>query len=190
MTAQAESFNKTKAKKNITVTYKKTPDGVLAVYKNKNSYPVKLTGKIRFLDTEKNELLVTKEVNNCLGANATCAIFYRAPYDNNGNVMNYKIYKGTFSVSKTSYKSYSKKITTATDIQTIGTNVSVVNTSGKKLKNIHITAVFYGNDNSILGCQGKYVNCYEKGSTDLFTLDHKPSWGQPAKVKIYVNWAY
>ena len=188
--ASAENFNKTKAKKNITVTYKKVPDGILAIYKNKNDYTVKLTGKVRFLDASKNELSAIKEINNCVGAKSTCAIFYPAPYDSDGNVIKYNSYKGTFSVAKTKYKSYSKKMTVGTDLQTIGTNVSVVNTSGKKLNNIHVTAVFYGSDNSILGCQGKYVNCYEKGSIDLFTLDHKSSWGRPSKVKIYVNWAY
>lgn len=189
-TAQAESFNKTKAKKNITVSYKKVSNGILAVYKNKNSYAVKLTAKMRFLDAADNDISVIKEVNNCLGAKSTAAIFYPAPYDSKGNIINYSSYKGSFSVAKTDYKSYSKKLTVSSDIQTISTNFSVVNTSDKNLKNIHVTVVFYDNDGAILGCQGKYLNCYEKGSSEMFTVSHDIKWITPAKVKVYVDWAY
>lgn len=188
--AQAGSFDKAKAKKNITVTYKKLSDGVVAIYKNKNSYPVKLKGALKFCDADNKAIQVRKEYNQCLGGKESCAIFYPAPYDSHGNVINYNSYKGTFTVAKSKHKSYAKKITVASDIQIISTNFSAINASGKKLKNIHATIIFYDGNGKILGCQGKYLNCYEKNSTDLFTLAHNSNWGTPAKVKIYIDWAY
>ena len=190
MESKAATFDKKKAKKNITATYKKVPNGVLAIYKNKNNYAVKLTGKMRFLDADGKDIEVVKTVNNCLGAKSTSAIFYQSPYDYNGNIVNYNSYKGSFSVAKTKYKSFSKKLITSYDIQIVSTNFSVVNTSGKELENIYSSIVFYDSNGKILGCQGKYLNCYAKNSTDMFTLDHDMKWGQPAKAKIYVNWAY
>ena len=74
--------------------------------------------------------------------------------------------------------------------ETISTNFAVINTSGKELKNIHATIVFYDNAGDIVGCQGKYLNCYGKGSTDMFTLSHDSRLGRPTKVKIYINSAY
>ena len=87
--AQANSFNKTAAKKNISVNYKKTSDGLIAIYKNKNSYPVKLKSVMKFRDANNKAIQVTKKYNICLGSKETCVIFYPAPYDNDGNYINY-----------------------------------------------------------------------------------------------------
>lgn len=188
--AQAESFNKTKAKKNITVTYKKISDGIVAIYKNKNDYPVKLTGKMKFLDSDKSAIKTLKDVNYCLAAKSSAVIFYPAPYDSNGNYINYTSYKGSFSVSKTSYKSYSSKIKVSKSINTIDTNFSAINNSGKNLENIRISILFYDSNGEILGCKMKYLNCYKKGSVDLFNIDHAMNWATPAKAKVYVDFAY
>lgn len=186
----ASSFNKTKAKKNITVTYKKISDGIIAIYKNKNTYPVKLTGKIQFQDFDKSPIKTLKDTNYCLGAKSSAVIFFPAPYDSDGTVINYSSYKGTFSVAKTKYKNYSKKINVGSDIQTVSTNFSAINTSEKKLTNIHLSVLFYDNAGNILGCKGKFLSCYDKNSTELFTIDHDTDWGQPGRVKIYVDYAY
>lgn len=188
--SKAETFNKTEAKKKITVTYKKLSDGVLATYKNKNKYPVKLTGTLRFQDSEKKDIQVSKEENLCLEASSSCAIFFPAPYDSNGNYVNYTGYKGSFSVAKSKYKGYSKNISISSDIQTVYSNFSAVNTGKQSLSNIHASIIFYDSEGEILGCRGKNLNCYQKNSMDLFKIDHPLNWGTPAKVKIYINCAY
>ena len=188
--SKAEAFNKKEAQKKITVSYKKLSDGILAIYKNKNKYAVKLTGTMRFRDADGKDIQVLKEQNFCLEAGASCAMFFSTPYDSNGNHVNYTSYKGSFSVAKTQYKGYSKKISISSDIQTVYSNFSAINTGKKTLSNIHVSIIFYDSEGIILGYRGKNVNCYKKNSMDLFTIDHAVNWGIPAKTKIYVDCAY
>lgn len=104
------SFDKSRAKKNVSVTYKKLPDGILAVYKNKNKTALKLTASVNFMDADKKSLSKDRQENPCLGGKSTAAFFFPAPRDEYGNPVKYDSYKGSFSVAKSKYKSYSKKI--------------------------------------------------------------------------------
>lgn len=187
---KAHAFDKAAAKKKISVTYKKLSDGVLAIYKNKNSTPVKLTTAIRFLDSEKKTIATVKKYNYCLEAKGSCALFFQAPRDTVGNVINYSSYKGSFSAGKSKHKSSSSKIAVSFDLQTIYANFSAMNMSGRTLENIHATIVFYDSNKKIIGCKEKYLNCYKKKEIGLFTIDYEPRWALPASAKVYVNWAY
>lgn len=186
----AAAFNKKEAKKKITVTYKKLPDGILAIYKNKNKYPVKLTGTMRFQDADKKDVQVLKEQNFCLEKGASCAMFFSTPYDSDGHYINYSNYKGSFTVAETKYKGYCQKINISADMQVVRSNFSAINTGKKTLSTIHVSIIFYDAEDRILGYRGKYLNCYKKDSMDLFTIDYPAGWGTPANVKIYVDCAY
>ena len=187
---EAQKFDKTAAKKKITVTYKKAPNGILAIYKNKNNVSVKLSSTMCFLDSDKKNLSKEKQINYCLGANSTGALFFVAPMDESGNTLKYTSYKCTFSVNKSNYKSYSKKISISSDLQTISGNFAAINLSGKKLSTIHATIAFYDSDNSLILCKTKNLNCFEKNSIDQFTIDYVEQINQPTKVKVYIDWAY
>lgn len=189
MQAQA-AFDKTKAKKNVTVTYKQLPNGVLAIYKNKNKTTLKLTASMSFHDGDKKSISKEKQSNLCLGGNSTAALFFSAPRDEYGNTINYSSYKGSYSVAKSKYKSYSKKISISGELDVIQGSFVAVNLSGKKLSNIHATIVFYDGNNEILGCSTKYLNCYEKNAIDQFMISYAGESYQPSKAKVYIDWAY
>lgn len=184
------AFNKTTAKKNVTVTYKKLPKGILAIYKNKNKTALKLSATMHFQDGDKKDISKETQKNLCLAGKSTAAFFFQAPVDEYGQVINYSSYKGSFSVAKSKYKSYSKKISVSSDLQTIEGNFAAVNLGTKTLSNIHATIVFYDGDGHILGCSTKYLNCYQKNSIDQFSISYVGESWQPSKAKVYIDWAY
>lgn len=187
--AQA-AFNKTTAKKNVSVTYKKLPKGILAIYKNKNKAALKLSATMHFQDGDKKDISKESQKNLCLAGKSTATFFFQAPVDEYGQVINYSSYKGSFSVAKSKYKSYSNKISVSSDLQTIEGNFAAVNLGTKTLSNIHATIVFYDGDGHILGCSTKYLNCYQKNSIDQFSISYVDESWQPSKAKVYIDWAY
>ena len=189
MQAQA-AFNKEKAKKNVSVTYKKLSDGVLAIYKNKNKEALKLSATMSFRDGDKKSISKEKQVNLCLGGKSTAAFFFPAPRDEYGNIINYSSYKGSYSVAKSKYTNRSKKVNISSELDVIEGRFTAINLSGKTLSNIHITVVFYDDNGEILGCSTKYLSCYEKNAMEQFSIGYVGQMYQPSKVKIYVDWAY
>lgn len=187
---QAKKFDKNAAKKKITVSCKKVPEGILAVYKNKNKTAVSLTAELAFLDADKNSMSVEKQKNLCLGAKCTSAFLFRAPLDGSGEYVNYSSYSASFTVAKSRYKNYSRKISVGTNPQTVLVNYDASNKSGKNLDSIHATFLFYGRDGKLLGCQEKYLNCLEKNAADRGSIGYPHGITDPAKVKVYVDWAY
>lgn len=188
--ANTTKFNAKTAKKNLNVKYYKLADGILLICKNKNNYPVKLEGKVTFLDADKQELSSSKDQNNCLGAKQTCALFYKAPLDSNSNYLAYSSYKKSLKVSKCEYKSYSKKIKTAANLQPTVFNLSVMNNGTKKLDVIRISCVIYDSTGAITGYVQKYVTCYKKGSSVLETISYPSTCTSHSKIKVYVDTAY
>lgn len=184
------TFNKNKAKKNVTVTYKKLPDGILAVYKNKNKTALKLTASMDFLDADKKSISKEKQTNLCLGGKSTAAFFFPAPRDEYGNPVNYASRKGSFSVAKSKYKSYSSKINTSYELTAVEGQFTASNQSGKKLSSICAVIVFYDRDDIPLKCTVKYLNCFEKNAVDQFGISYAGESYQPEKAKVYVSWAY
>lgn len=53
ITSQA-AFNKTTAKKQVSVSYKKLSNGILAIYKNKNKENLSLKATFKFLDSDNS----------------------------------------------------------------------------------------------------------------------------------------
>lgn len=184
------AFNKTKAKKNVTVTYKQLPNGILAIYKNKNKSAIKLTATVNFCDGDKKSISKEKQTNLCLTGKSTAALFFNAPRDEYGNAVNYSSFKGSFSVSKSKYKSYIKKINISSELDAVEGSFAAINMSGKRLSSIHATIIFYDGNGEILDCSTKYLNCYEKNAIDQFKISYAGESYQPSKVKIYVDWAY
>lgn len=184
------AFNKSKAKKNVTVSYERLPDGILAIYNNKNKTSVKLTANMSFQDGEKKSISKDKQTNLCLGGKSTAALFFPAPRDEYGNTVNYSSYRGNFSVAKSKYKNYSKKINIDTKLDIIEGKFVAVNRSGKVLSNIHATIVFYDGNDEILGCAVKYLNCFEKDAIDQFSISYAAESWQPDHAKVYIDWAY
>lgn len=184
------AFNKTSAKKNVTVTYKQLPDGILAIYKNKNKTALKLTATINFRDGDKKSISKEKQANLCLAGKSTAALFFNAPRDEYGNVVNYSSFNGSYSVSKSKYKSYSKKINISSELDAVEGRFAAINLSGKKLSNIHATILFYDGNDEILSCSTKYLNCYEKNAIDQFKISYAGETYRPSKVKVFIDWAY
>jgi hypothetical protein len=189
MPAQA-AFNKTTAKKNVTVTYKKLSKGVLAIYKNKNKSTISLTAKMVFKDGGDKTLSSEKQTNLCLAGKSTAAFYFQAPKDSYGNTLNYSGYKGSFSVAKSKYTSYSKKISVDSTLEVIEGKFAAVNLSKKTLSNIHATIVFYDSNSNIVACTTKSLNCFNKNAIDQFSISYAGESYQPSKVKVYIDWAY
>ena len=187
---QAKKFNKTTAKKNISVTYKTAPNGILAIYKNKNKTAVKLSSTMNFLDADKKSISKEKQVNYCLGGKSTGTFFFVAPMDESGNTLKYTSFKCSFSIAKSSYKSYSKKISVSSDLKVISGNFAAINMSGKTISTIHATIAFYDSTNHLVLCRPKNLNCFQANSIDQFTIDYPDQINQPAKAVVYIDWAY
>lgn len=154
ITSQA-AFNKTTAKKQVSVSYKKLSNGILAIYKNKNKENLSLKATFKFLDSD----------NSCLS-------------------------KETYSISKSKTKSYSTKIKVNSEVDVTETRFVALNSSAKKLSNIHATIVFYDGNNEIVACATKYLNCFERNSMDQFSINYAGAHYCPSKAKIYIDWAY
>lgn len=187
---EVQAFDKNNAKKNVTVTYKKTPTGVLAIYKNKNKTALNLSATFRFKDAAKKDLSKETQKNLCLGAKSTATFFFAAPRDEYGNCINYSSYTGSFSVSKSKKKNYVKDIQISSQIDTVETKFAAINTGKKNLTNIHATMVFYYADGSISRCFTKELNCYKPGEMSQFSIQYPNDMGNPNKVKVYIDWAY
>lgn len=188
--AASNKFNAKTAKKNINAKYYKLPDGILAICKNKNNYAVTLEGKVTFLDAEKHKIAVSEDVNYCLGANQTCALFYKAPLDANSNYIVYASSKKSLKVSKCAFTSYSKKIQAATNMLPSIFNLSVMNKGSKKLDIIRVSCVLYDSAGHVSGYVQKYVNCYDKGSSVVESINYPSSCTNCSKVKVYIDSAY
>lgn len=187
---KAQAFDKVKAKKNVAVTYKKLPTGVLAVYKNKNKVAVDLSATLRFRDADKKNLSKETQKNRCLGAKATATFFFAAPRDEYGNVINYTSYAGSFSVAKSKYKTYTSKIIISSELDAIEAKFAAVNSGSKKLSNIHATIVFYSADGAPIRCFTKELNCFKANSVCQFNVSYPDDMTRPDKVKVYIDWAY
>lgn len=185
----AQKFDKTAAKKKVTVTYKKTTNGILAIYKNKNKAALQITAAMHFLAGNKKDISKEIRVNNCVSGKSTATIFFKAPIDENGNYVNYSSYKSSFSVAKSKYKGYAKKITVSSELKVIEGAFTAVNMSGKDLSNIEATIAYYDGNNNLIGCKIQYLNCFKKNSIDQFTVDYVEGTS-PSRVKVYINTAY
>lgn len=183
-------FNAKKAKKNISVTYKKVGNGILAICKNKNSYPVSLSGTVKFLDAGNTILSTEKDAVSCLGAKKKCVLFFKTPLTDTGDYTVYHSYKKSIKVSRTEYKDYSDKIITTTNLQPTMFNLSALNSGSKKLDVIRISCVLYDGSGQIAGYVQKFVSCYDKGSSVLETISYPSVCPNPSKVKIFVDTAY
>lgn len=187
---EAQAFDRGKAKKNITVTYKKFPTGVLAVYKNKNKEAVTLSATMHFRDAAKKDLSKETQKNLSLGAKATATFFFTAPRDEYGNCINYNNYTCSYSVSKAQKKSYVKKISISSQLDVVEAKFAAVNTGTKELSSIHATFVFYSEDGMPIRCFTKTLSCFKGNSIDQFVISYPDGMQRPSKVKVYVDWAY
>lgn len=177
-------------KSKISVSYKKFADGVVVTYKNKNKCAVKLTAKLSFKDADGTVLSKEKEVNNCLGASRTAAVYFKAPVDSYGNTIPFVSYKASFSIAKSSFKDRSKQIYITKDIQATQTAFTAINLSGKKLSKIQATIVFRDSTNAIVYSCAKYLNCYEPDQNMIFNVEYPIGMIRPDKVTVYMNYAY
>lgn len=177
-------------KNKISVSYKKFADGIVVTYKNKNKCAVKLTAKLKFKDADGTILSEEKQVNNCLGASRTAAIYFKAPVDAYGNTIPFVSYKASFSIKKSNIKDQSKKIYLTKDIQPTQAAFTAINLSGKKLSKIQATIVFRDSNNAIVYSCTKYLNCYEPDQNMLFNIEYPVGMIRPSKVTVYMNYAY
>lgn len=186
---EAKKFNKTEAKKKVTVTYKRLSDGVLATYKNKNNTNLKITATMHFLNGSGKDITKDTQTNLCVQKKSTAAFFFPAPRDEYGQVVNYTSYKGSFSVAKSSKKSYTKNIKVSYELTGIEGKFAAVNIGDKTLKDIHATIVFYDDSGDIVLCRTKSMNCFKKNAIDQFGIEYM-GMTKPSKAKVYIDWAY
>ena len=183
-------FDAAKAQKNLSVKYYKLKNGVVAICKNKNSFAVSLDGTVKFLDNDKSVITKSVDQNACLGAKESCALFFKAPLDQYGNYVRYDSCKKSIKVGNTKYKSYSKKISTTTNMQVVMYNLCVANNSTKKLDVIRVSCLVYDAGGNLAGYSQKYVTCYKSGSSLIENMDYPATCSSPSKIKVLVDCAY
>lgn len=186
----AAKFNAPAAKKKISVSYRKVDNGILAICKNNNSCPVKLTGTVKFLDVGKTVLTTETDTVECLGSKKSCVLFFRAPLTDTGDYKVYHTLKKNLKVSQTKARDYSKKIITTTNLQPTMFNLSVLNSSGKTLNVIRVSCVLYDGSGKAAGYVQKYVTCYAKGSSVVESINYPSTCLSCSKIKVYVDSAY
>lgn len=187
---RSTKYNAKTAKKNISISYKKVGNGIVAICKNKNPYPVRLEETVEFLDAAKTVLTKETDGVECLGAKKTCVLFFKAPLTDTGDYKVYHSYKKSIKVGQTKLKDYSSKIITTTNLQPTMFNLSALNNSTKSLDVIRISCVLYDGSGRVSGYVQKYVTCYKKGSSILETISYPSVCPKPSKVKVYVDAAY
>lgn len=189
-TTQVQAFDKKAAKKKVSVTYRKVPNGVLAIYKNKNSYAVTLSGTMKFYDGASNVMSKETQKNNCLAAKKTATFLFKMPTDQYGNSIQYTKYKASYSVNSTKYKSAIDNISVNCELKPIQAQGVAVYNGKKTLSNVNATLVFYDGNDNIVSCKTKYLSCYTSNAIDQFTVNYDLESYVPSKYKIYINWAY
>ena len=187
---EAKKFNAKEAKKKVVVTYKQTTNGILVIYKNKNKEALQLSATMHFKASNKKDISKETQTNFCLGGKSTGTMFFQAPLDEYGNYINYSSFKSSFTISKSKYKSYAKKIIISSELRAVDANVAAINTSGKKLSKINATIVFFNGYGDVIACKVKTLGCQSPNSVVQESVDYVREAEVPVKVKVYVNYAY
>ena len=187
--SEAAGFNKKKAKKNIKATYEVMEEGILATYKNKNSYAVTLKATINFVDAAGQSIGKETFTDRCFPKKKTIVYFFRTPVADDGSPKKYSNYSVKFTVSKAAGKDYTGKIKITHEIQPTVTNCTAMNLAPVNLTSINATFVFYDSSDKIICVRNVYLNCRKANTAYDFTLTHV-GLGTPKKMKVYMNWAY
>ncbi|MBS5933730.1 MAG: Ig-like domain-containing protein [Clostridiales bacterium] len=188
------NFSSKDAVKNIQCELQDTGDGVVAILKNGNKVAVSISAKLVYYNNSGNMIMATSDSNNCLEPNASCALFFRGPYDSDYKDLDYSDYKITMSVEKTYADKYdSSKIQVNSHM---GENVTAefTNNSDYDLEYITVAIVYYDVNGNAIGYDNSYVYCESAGSVDFktfdFPYDSEYNTIIPNSYKIFINSAY
>ena len=183
------AFSKKKATKNIKASYKVMDNGILATYKNKNTYAVSLTATVKFVDAAGQTIGEETFLDKCFPKKKSVVYFFRTPMNDNGSPKRYGSYSLKFSVKKAEGKDSTGKIKINYSISPTVTNCTAMNLGKIDLSSINATFVFYNSKGDIMCIRNSYLNCRRANTANDFTLTYV-GLGTPKKMKIYVNWAY
>ncbi len=183
-------FNAKTAKKNIKVSYQETARGVLATYKNNNSYAVNFSASFKYYDGAGTVLSEKSIANYSFGKGKTMVYFFVAPEDGSGNFINYTMHKGTYSVKKSTYKDYTNKIELNTTLTPTACEVTTMNLAPKDLTSIQATFVFYDAAGNFIGAENQNFTCTKANTSQSVSVSYTKYSTVAAKVKVYKNWAY
>lgn len=189
-------FNATEAKKNISVQLHDTGNGVIAILKNNNNYPVSVSAKLVYYKDGKM-LDTSSDYNYAFENGRECALHFTPPYDSNFNTVDYDDYKLNLSLEDALTSS---KIMCASKIE-ISSNIGadkviaeVTNTSTDYLEFINLTIVYYDENGVVIGSDYTYAECNDPGSVDYISFslpyDAKYDTIYPDSYELYVNAAY
>lgn len=189
------TFSSKDAVKNIKCELQNTGKGVVALLTNKNKSAVSIEAKLVYFDNAGSMLMSTSDDVYCLEPDATCALFFIAPYDSNYDSIDYSDYKLTMSVEKSYYTKYAaSQIEVTSNTGSDNITAEVINNSDYDLDTIKLSVVYYDANNNAIGYKSTYANCESSGSVDYltFSFPHDSDYNTiyPASYKIYVNHAY
>lgn len=184
-----------KVKKNIKISFEKTPTGVIVNVKNNTKYNINIYGEVTFLNSKKKKVASFSDSNYYLQSKRSCILEFK-PLTTKGKYVSYSKFKASFKID-TPYTKYAnvKKITYKLAKKD---NYSLVykfkNTAPKNLDFINATIVFYNKSGKIIGVTSRYASCEKKNSSSNVTFyyptDSKYNYIKPTKYKIVVNYAY
>lgn len=187
-------FSSKDALKNIQCDLKDTGKGVVAILTNKNSVAVSISAKLVYFNDKGSMLMAASDSNYCLEPNASCAMFFYAPYDSSYEKVDYSDYKITMSVEKSLYSNYaSSKIDV---VSNLGDNVTAEFTNNSKydLDTVQVAVVYYDANKNAIGYEYSYANCESIGSVDYKTFDlpYDSEYNAiiPDSYEIFINHAY
>ena len=183
------TFNKSKAKKNIKVTYQQSEEGILATYKNKNKFAVKIKMTLKYKDAAGQTVADETITCECFPSKKSIVYFFRAPLTGDGQYLKYNTYVPSFSVAKTKYTDRTKDINVITNVKPTQCKIMVQNLGKANLSTINLTFLFYDASGNFICARNQYI----KGMEANTTIEQEVSYAgytPPAAVKIYKNWAY
>lgn len=184
-----------KSYKNVEYELQDTGNGVVAIIKNKNKYPVSVEVKLVYLKSSGKMIDTDSDDIYCLEPSGTCALFFQSPHDSSYRSVNYANFKITLNVEKSSYNKYAaSKISIKANRGSDNITIRAKNNSKYNLDTIKISIVFYDKNKNAIGYDYHYAECENKGTSDYLSFsypyDDNYDTIYPVSYKIYVNHAY
>lgn len=191
-----EKFDAEKAKKNISIKYYNTNDGILAVLKNNTKFLIYLQAKLLYYKDGKIIDIVESDTNSAFESGRNCFLSFRAPRDNDYRRVQYDSYKMVFSeFGEQKYeKAGADKIKINSNVGADGIIVTAKNNSKESFDVSCIFIIFYDEKGNIIDSDYTYSGACGVGETDYITFDYPYDEEYetiiPYRYEIYVNYAY
>lgn len=188
-------FPKDEVLQSITYDTYDTGNGVVCLLKNNSKYLLSIDVKIVYYDKNGKMIQSYGDSNYGFESNAQCATWFMPPFDSNYNNIEYASYKININ-AELALSTISKvgEISVKSDMASDNVTAEVKNNSNIKLTSIHLSIIWYDENENVIGYEERYAECENSGSVDYLTFnfpyDKNYNTLTPTSYRILVDWAY